>query len=132
MERSRKAAERADKDKAKAKARRENTLRPGVPEWIPDCVAHAYKPTTSKAAKRGKKSIATAAKTSGATAAKTSGATTTRRTAKEQANYEKTMTALDKMINMSAAEAPLEDEEEEEEENEDARPMTRGRYKRKD
>ena len=123
LERSRKAALRRDKEKEKAKSRRaaQSLNTAVVPEYIPDCIRSAYKKRTAHGAvaKKGEKPQAATRKS-------------TRRTAKEQADYEKTMAALDKMIGKSAEEAlqELEDEEEEEEENGDSRPMTRGRNKK--
>ena len=135
LERSRKAAERSDKQKAKTKARRAaavETSEPVVPEYIPDCIASAYKKNTKSAAKakKGKKSTTTSGATTASGSATPSGsvaARSTRRTAREQATYDRTMTALDKLISKSAIEEELEDEEEEE-----ARPVTRGRNKKND
>ena len=140
LERSRKAAEKSDREKARTKARRAaaaNNPVPGVPEWIPDCVASAYKPKTKSAAgkkstsdKKGKKSVAAtslAASRSATSRAKVA----TRRTAKEQADYERTMASLDRIIGKNAEDALQELEDEEEEEN-DSRPITRGRNKKKD
>ena len=68
-------------------------------------------PAPAKAAREGKKTKKT-----------------TRRTAEEQAAYDRTMASLDKIIGKNAEDALKELEEEDEEDN---RPRTRGRNKKK-
>ena len=133
MERSRKAAQKSDREKAKNKARLATKSSDSVPEYIPDCVRSAYKKSTANNAKRGKKNLAVTKAAKGnenpTGKGKKATARSTRRTAEEQAAYDRTMTALDKLIGKKAEEATQELDDEEEE---DSRPMTRGRNRKKD